>query len=341
MDEILARTIRVARRVRERLLGQPHRHIEALRHQLRQATFELQRLAALEHRLDLCVRRDLLLAAEGLRSEVDSLARDLSYLLQCVQGTAQASAPAVPALRDLTEELRQLRGEFGSWEYVAEEHVLHVSTDVIELEGIELGPFQIRLDLQHSDVAVFSSLRVVALDPRPATSNSSVTHPHVSDDILCGGDAAAAMEAAMSEGRLCDLFMLARSVLEHYNPHSAYVPLSEWDGEGCSECGHIVNEDDRYCCPSCESVLCSECGQTCNGCEDIFCGGCLHTCEFCDERTCRECLKTCPCGKQCCSPCLIDGLCPACYQKKEIDHEQETPPTSEKVPAPALSGAAT
>ena len=63
---------------------------------------------------------------------------------------------------------------------------------------------------------------MIALDPHPAALNDAVTHPHVSDERLCTGDAGAAIQAALAAGRVFDFFTLVRSVLVTYNPESPY-----------------------------------------------------------------------------------------------------------------------
>jgi hypothetical protein len=46
------------------------------------------------------------------------------------------------------------------------------------------------------------------MDPHPSSRNNEVTHPHVSGERLCAGDAGAAIEAAIASGRICDFFVL-------------------------------------------------------------------------------------------------------------------------------------
>ena len=69
--------------------------------------------------------------------------------------------------------------------------------------------------------------RVVALDPHPAGSDESVTHPHVRDEQLCAGDAAAAIRSALAGGRICDFFLLVRSVLDRIQPRLAFCPAGQ------------------------------------------------------------------------------------------------------------------
>ncbi len=62
--------------------------------------------------------------------------------------------------------------------------------------------------------------RVIALDPHPAAGNEMVTHPHVSDEHVCLGDATIAVKQALATGRVCDACHLiplqARKAISEY-----------------------------------------------------------------------------------------------------------------------------
>jgi hypothetical protein len=77
------------------------------------------------------------------------------------------------------------------------------------------------------------------------------THPHVREKLLCEGDGAASIRRALAEGRLLDFFTLVRQVLETYNPGSAYVELSRWNGVTCKDCGYIMPGDGYGTCDLC------------------------------------------------------------------------------------------
>ncbi|HUU98355.1 MAG TPA: hypothetical protein VM487_21695, partial [Phycisphaerae bacterium] len=102
----------------------------------------------------------------------------------------------------------QLEAEFGEPGFNRDTRELSVITDRIELEGIDLGDFEIRLHVGNLGAGQFNSLlSVIALDPHPAASNRRVTHPHVNDEQLCAGDGRAAIQAALHNGRICDFFV--------------------------------------------------------------------------------------------------------------------------------------
>ena len=101
-------------------------------------------------------------------------------------------------------------------------------TDPFPLEGVYLGDFSIRLNVDlleggRTDSSVF---QVVALDPHPASPSDTTTHP-VRDHYLCAGEASEPIAAALREGRVAEAFLLARSVLTTYNRSSPFIALSE------------------------------------------------------------------------------------------------------------------
>jgi hypothetical protein len=200
-----------------------------------------------------------------------------------------------------------------------------VRNEPIELQGLYLGPFELVIEIgELTEPERPMPCRVVALDPQPAASNDAVTHPHVSDEQLCAGDATRAIESAIANGRLCEALMLIRSVLRQYNPASPYVAIDEWSGEPCEECGYRMSEDIRCLCEACDRVVCDECIAICQGCDTPICPRCIDRCEGCDEPFCDRCLRVCDgCGDQFCEACIEDSLCETCNEK-EPDHGQET-----------------
>ncbi len=242
-----------------------------------------------------------------------------------VEHAIEAAEMKIPSLRELHADLQQLCEEFGGVRYSAAEHFLAAATEPIELEGVYLGDFEIRLDLQRLGDArsLHNAYTIVALDPHPAGSNDAVTHPHVSDEHLCAGDAGAAIGAALTGGRICDFFMLVGSVLTTYNPDSPYVSLSEWSGRPCYDCGYTMADAEDYFCNGCEESFCSECTMPCMRCEETYCRGCLTQCRVCGDSFCHGCMTTCPeCGEPICQNCVDDEAC-ECLEEKETEEKQE------------------
>ena len=284
-------------------------------------------------------RRITLARGRGWHLAAAKLHEDLFYQAQRLQGGVQQllalrdpPVSAVPPLSLLLGELGQLRQEFDQVEVRPDNGRVVATTDPLVLGGVDLGRFAIELHLRRlaGSPPDSSSFDCVALDPNPAHCDASVTHPHVRDKALCAGDASAPIAEALRQGRLCDAFVLVRSVLQDYNPHSPYVPLSDWEGETCPDCGHTAPRDDLCYCEGCERDVCSDCTGTCDVCDDSCCGGCLerdgvsrrHCCPSC-RHTCSECERVVDRG----SFDEDSGLCPEClHSKLRQAEEQEDEP---------------
>jgi hypothetical protein len=246
-------------------------------------------------------------------------------------------------------EVRQLEAEFGGVEVRWRDAVVRVVTDPVTLRGVELGPFAVEFGWDRvGHISAPRCFDVVALEPNPAAGRDEVVHPHVQGVELCAGDAAGPLERALSDGRLADAALIVRSVLTAYNPASAYVPLAEWDGVCCSDCGRRVDLDDRYSCEGCDADLCESCSGSCATCPASRCGACLGSCDVCRASCCRGCLQTagsdravCPECRAACARCsttvprdeLTGGsrLCPACDPDEEDDADDD----AANDPAPA------
>ena len=265
-------------------------------------------------------------AAAKMTSQMEYKLRDLPYAVEQALHMISNVRNQAPSLRNIFEELAQLQSEFGRIDCNLQEKTVSVFTDPIELDGTFLGDFEIRLEIeklaQLRDSSVF---RIVALDPHPAATNDNVTHPHVSEEYLCAGDASVALVQALSTGRVCDAFLLVKSVLETYNPSSPYVSLDEWNGVSCYDCGYVTDEENSFYCEACDRVFCDECFSYCRSCDTSLCRGCLSECPVCEEPVCESCMSSCSeCGEAMCVSCLEDGICSSCKEEKEADDEEET-----------------
>jgi len=230
-----------------------------------------------------------------------------------------------PSLREIFEDLVALRKEFTDLQVDLRAGTLSVTTDDIRLDGVDLGSFRIVL---HGDRLTRSQpYEVLALAPVPADSDSSVTHPHVRNESLCEGDGRAAIRSALEQGRFYDVFVLIRQILETYNSGSAYVPLSEWAGRECHDCGRRTPTEDAAACGRCGDELCLDCSCCCSACGESRCSACVNSCAACEEWICPSCSDLCSdCSDRCCRTCLEDGLCPACRESREREAlDPETP----------------
>lgn len=227
-------------------------------------------------------------------------------------------------LSDIIAELLQIEQEFETFNL--SEKTLSVTTRPITLEGIPLGPFKIELLLDE-----LSELRpsnrpylVIALDPNPASTDDAVTHPHVSDETLCEGQAEPAITTALEQRRLCDFFMLVNGVLRTYNSSGAHVKLSEWGGSSCYDCGCTVSSDESYYCRHCRQEYCDGCSTYCQICNTTVCLGCAFNCSTCNKPVCSSCRAACKdCEKTFCKDCLSDGLCQGCEEQRKEDEYDE------------------
>jgi len=314
----------VAQKIREQLqaLVRTRTHVVIQRTETLYVT--QARLKSLRRKLQVALGHGWDAAAGKLVERLAAVARDLPHHAQNLMQVIDARrAVTVPSVRCLVEDLRQVRDEFDGMTYDPKSHVLSVSTEPITLDGLYLGPFDVHLYVNRlGRDEPYSAYDIVALDPHPATSNDVVTHPHVSDERLCAGDAVTPINAALSSGRICDFFLLVRGVLTTYNSSSPYVSLENWHGTSCHECGYIGGVTDSNWCTSCEHDFCSECASYCTVCDESTCKGCLENCPVCDEHVCPSCLTRCPdCEDQLCTRCLEQGEC-ACHEK-EGSHEDE------------------
>ena len=271
---------------------------------------------------------------QQLLREINDLESALARLTDQLQ--ERVAPKTIAAEAELYRDLVALQSEFEDVQCDQDEHVLSVTTQPVVLDGIELGRFQIRLDWQCLQET--SPYAVVALDPNPAQSNDSVTHPHVNGQTLCEGSGRGAIEAALTQGRLGDFFTIVAQLLNTYAEGRAYVELDQWNGTACHECGSVVSEDDSYRCGCCEETVCSDCISFCAQCDQAYCSGCNSSCQRCEQSICSSCLERCrACGSHVCADCLQETLCTQCHEKQSLFEEEpeelETPASPASLPA--------
>jgi hypothetical protein len=291
----------------------------------------LDQLSKESRKMSIALKRNWLAAADRCRANVGNRLGDLLYSMPKVKKLTEPRHRKAETLSVIVGELRQLQDEFGDVEFDKSENAISVITESITLEGIALGPFKIQLELNKLDQLYSNSpYRVIALDPNPAATDSSVTHPHVNAEKLCEGDGCAAVRAAIEEGRICDFFILVRSILNTYSADSPYVALDDWYGTPCYDCGRTVSSEDRYFCYRCEHDYCSDCSSYCHKCEETVCLGCGGLCTNCEEFACSNCISRCEqCDEMFCDSCLEEGLCKNCREELENEDEEEKTETNE------------
>jgi hypothetical protein len=263
--------------------------------------------------------------------QLDRLAQALPALRRSVGPTGRP-----PTLADWVHELDALEAEFGRFETGERRTVLRVVTELVTLEGIALGPFAVELVLARlgRDPGP-SCFRIVALDSNPAVGREEVTHPHVSGEELCAGDATVPIQRALADGRLADAFVLVRSVLSTYHGGSAHVALDVWDGLSCGDCGDRADRAETGRCGTCECDLCDRCQSSCRSCEATRCRGCLTDCDGCDDPCCDLCLELVRSGASFCPACRATcHQCRAVVFHSDLDDDGRCETCRESVPLP-------
>ncbi len=255
------------------------------------------------------LQRDLRLAVGRLRDNLTELDRRLG---PSNEESGRAS------INDIYADLVALHEEFEDVSVDRRKRAISVTTEAIELDGVYLGPFQIRLDWNDLSEGHPNNYRVIALDAHPAAANDSVTHPHVQDEAVCEGEGREPIRKALQQGRLLDFFMIVANLLRTYNSDGPFVSLADWHDVECADCGTMICEDERWTCENCAATVCGDCYDNCPGCDGNFCNECVTRCECCDENHCGDCIKPCSC-------CRAE-LCPNCLDKKEREsnHDEET-----------------
>jgi hypothetical protein len=265
-----------------------------------------QRLSRTFGLLQLATSRQWSIASRDLIEDLDSVLNQLEIELRGVR--RELTSRLRPRHRstpgDVYADLSALATEFEELTIDLQQRTVAVQTEPIELEGTDLGRFQIVL--KWPDLGGHRAYRVRALDPQSATGSREVTHPHVRNDELCEGDGSVAIAAALAEGRLLEFFLLVRQVLETYNPDSAFIPLDRWDGVNCQDCGDRMPADEAGHCDRCEDPLCSDCSIGCDRCHAYVCNGCSSLCEACESSHCTSCLTN-ESGRLLCDTCLEEA----------------------------------
>ena len=230
--------VRMADRIRESLKQLRYGRYLELNRQMTTLTDRLQQLTAESRKMRASIARGWLSAAHTCCDNLCRLLGEIEYSVPRVRPLAEKPQKDIPTLLVLVDELDALQQEFGDIELDASKNTLSVVTEPITLDDIYLGPFRIQLEFDKLEQLYHRSpYSVIALEPNPAATNDSVTHPHVSDEKLCEGEGCAAIRSALEEGRICDFFTIVRSILNTYSADSPYVRLDDWDGRVCYDCG--------------------------------------------------------------------------------------------------------
>jgi hypothetical protein len=264
-------------------------------------------------------------AGEVCRRELLSRLDQLRWGLEAMRAeVAEPVSSHRAAARDVYDDLVALGEEFPSLRIDLKTREIAVTTEPVTLDGVPLGPFDIVLDGANLDAR--SPYRIVARAPHYPTVDDTVPHPHVRDDELCEGDAAAPLRRALRERRLFDFFTIVAQTLGTYNASSAFVRLDEWSGITCRGCGDHCDPEDSSSCQRCSCDLCDDCGSCCDACEHLCCHDCAGPCHECECNVCGACQRRCStCRKHFCQECIHDGLCSDCGEPAQDAPADDAP----------------
>jgi hypothetical protein len=361
MDKEKTRLLRIAGHVHDGLLDYHRRHKAEAISSLSRLNETLDELRQVQRRFQWADQRNMQAAMASQIDQANRQIRILTCQIGEIEHQVDGCQQEAPKLADVLAELTQAEDEFDqAVKFDRKAGTLSLTTDRIVLEDIDLGRFEIRIRLNELGRASQQgrAYSVIAKSPNPANGNDHVSHPHVSHDVLCEGDASLPIRSALIAGRLSDFFQIVRSVLQTYNADSPYVRLDEWDGQACYDCGAVVGTDDLFFCESCERDFCdscygscrvcsasycheclntcascgmrfcgsSECGGNCEQCGEPLCSKCQIECEACHSQVCDACLKACKgCSRKLCTSCVTDDLCKECAEKQQPIIKPEEP----------------
>ncbi len=157
------------------------------------------RLQRLQQLLTRARQANLQGAVQRLERYINLTAQHLRSDLYRLTDTLTAGQQQRIDVKDVYEELTALDGDFEDVEFKPRVGVISVTTEPIELEDHYLGAFEIRLPLRYMKQT--RPYQIIAVDPNPAGTCDSTTHPHVQGENLCegegsGGDRPVACERA-------------------------------------------------------------------------------------------------------------------------------------------------
>ncbi len=253
-------------------------------------------------------------------------------LLDCQRTIAtMPNRSRVSRQREIFADLQALCDEFPSVTLDLHRGELTVETHSIVLEEIDLGPFAIVLTLAPSKPTL--TYAVFARQPHPPTvTTRRLIRMFVTTRFAkAKGDHPSTQRSPKG---LFDFFVLVRQILETYNPASAFVRLSDWQGVSCTECGQFDRAEELTYCHECETDLCYDCAIACEECGRDGCSRCQRSCHDCQRDLCEACIGTCPaCAERICSECLEDHSS-NCSEKNDAQTPPAAQATSDLVATP-------
>ena len=140
-------------------------------------------------------------------------------------------------------------------------------------------------------------------------------HPHVSENIICLGEAKNMLTTALLNGSILDAIDIVFGILCTYNERSPYWRLGSDDGDDedyCSSCDSNGTEWTGSC-RRCDVTICDNCYAYCECCDRNYCTDCISSCHRCDIYLCTSCR----------SPYSDHWYCPTCFDIVAGDDDDE------------------
>lgn len=232
--------------------------------------------------------------------------------------------------------IKQLEGVESSFKNICYDHKekkLSCDTEPIILSDrdhtIEFGEFTIKLCLSGGPYILLA----VAKDPNSCPENDDISHPHVTNDIICFGALGEVVDKAIADGELLDLLFYSNDLLNSYNDENPYATLREWDGYTlCPACNDEYPADDMCRCWDCDNNICGNCAYICDDCGTTICDSCI--CSIEDYTICYNCCSECSsCGRRYpLSHLGQHGYCQSCQESMEESDEEEAKQTDSEEP---------
>lgn len=217
-------------------------------------------------------------------------------------------------------------------EFVKDFHVYFEGTKmVIPMSNIEMKSTKTSALLKLENVELIIKPKQIpslfARGRKIGAGVSSAFHPHVNHNgAVCQGDAIIPIELAFIRRDFISIVDLMESVLNTYNPSSAYHSLESLSNlRMCSLCEDYLPDLQLHICKLCRTEVCNTCsleidldstGRSQYVCQ--LCEGHLKKCVGCSENTLNKGCSAC--GEIYCSNCLVEDsfynekICHSCNE---------------------------
>lgn len=159
---------------------------------------------------------------------------------------------------------------------------INCTTSPVSFKDVKLGRFNINLTVPHNLIVSqdrllgfpYSFLKIKSLKPNYSITGNLLFHPHLSDHMICLGDADEPVRKAIQTRSLEDVFILIDNMLRSDGDDTNDI-IDQWKSFKCRNCeSSVKNEPNR--CVSCFEDVCRNCSRVCKKCKDRVHMGCGH-----------------------------------------------------------------